>query len=184
LRSAIDHDADFSREGNQRRKRKIAAQTIADIQALDTLERAREAVSAMQDKWAAKIGLVLKAPADASEAVLHWEVRDRFSSLKDEAARMCFLERFAADPQIASALLTGPAGLTNLSEAERAMLKTKVESHTPAEIIEARSATAKALQEVESRLAASAGCDRPTCWSSEGCDGSWNEPIDATNAAA
>jgi hypothetical protein len=36
-----------------------------------------------------------------------------------------------------------------LSEAERAMLKTKVESHTPAEIIEARSATAKALQEVE-----------------------------------
>jgi hypothetical protein len=94
-------------------------------------------------------GLVLKPPADASEALLHWEVRDRFSSLKDASARLSFLERFAADPQIASALLTAPAGLTTLSEAERAMLKTKVESHTPREIIEARSATAKALQEVE-----------------------------------
>jgi hypothetical protein len=44
----------------QRQTRKIAAQAIADIQALDTLDRAREAVSAMQEKWSAKIGLVLK----------------------------------------------------------------------------------------------------------------------------
>jgi len=183
LRSAIDHDADFSREGNQRRKRKIAAQTIADIQALDTLERAREAVSAMQDKWTAKIGLVLKAPADASEAVLHWEVRDRFSSLKDEAARMCFLERFAADPQIASALLAGPAGLTNLSEAEQAMLKTKVESHTPAEIIEARSATVKALQDVEAGWQRAQDVIAQRAGLQKAADGSWNEPTEK-NAAA
>jgi hypothetical protein len=60
LMDAIDQDPDFSREGKQRQKRKIAAQAIADIQALDTLDRAREAVSAMQEKWSAKIGLVLK----------------------------------------------------------------------------------------------------------------------------
>jgi hypothetical protein len=95
------------------------------------------------------VGLVLKPPADARGALLHWEIRDRFAALKDERERMSFLERFASDPQIASALLSGPAGLTNFSDAERAMLKAKVEAHTRTEILQAGEATAKTLAEAE-----------------------------------
>jgi hypothetical protein len=50
---------------------------------------------------------------------LAWEIRDKFASVNDERERMAFLERFGADVQVASALSNGPAGLTNLSEAER-----------------------------------------------------------------
>jgi hypothetical protein len=97
---------------------------------------------------------------------------------------MCFLERFAADPQIASALLTGPAGLTNLSETERAMLKNKVEGHVDLEIIAARSATAEALQEVEAGWQRAQDVIAQRAGLQKAADGSWKEPTDAKNAAA
>jgi hypothetical protein len=40
----IDRNADLSREGKERQRRKIAAQAVADFEASQTLARAREAV--------------------------------------------------------------------------------------------------------------------------------------------
>lgn len=70
-------------------------------------------------------------------ATLFWEIRDKFGSLKNERERLSWIERFGSDPLVPSALLHGPAGLTNLSEAERALLRNKVEAHTDPEIIKA-----------------------------------------------
>jgi hypothetical protein len=70
--------------------------------------------------------------------ILAWEIRDKFASVNDERERMAFLERFGADVQVASALSNGPAGLTNLSEAERTMLRSKIEQHMDPTIREAR----------------------------------------------
>jgi hypothetical protein len=124
--------------------------TQIDLQTSNSsLAKARESVASMQARWQHKIDAVLRQPADAAEATLSWEIRDKFSSLKDEAARMSFLEQFGGNAQIASALLSGPAGLTNLSGAERAVLRSKVEGHVDPEIIAARAATAKALREAE-----------------------------------
>ncbi|MCP4284333.1 MAG: hypothetical protein GY792_07780 [Gammaproteobacteria bacterium] len=67
-----------------------------------------------------------KRPSDAADATLHREIRDRFSDLQDERARMSFLQRHGGDAQIASALLSGPAGLADLSDAERALLQSRV----------------------------------------------------------
>jgi hypothetical protein len=180
---AVDANPDLSPQGKARQSRKVGAEAILALQNANDLERARKAVAHQMQQWQAKIGLALKPPADAPEAILHWEIRDRFVALRDERERMSFLERFAGDAQIASALLTGPAGLTNLSDAERAMLKVKLESHTPSEIIAARDATAKALQEVEAGWKRAQDVIGQRAGLTKGADGTWGQPADA-NAAA
>jgi hypothetical protein len=126
---------------------------------------------------------MLKPPSDAISALLYWEIRDRFSTLEGEKERMRFLERFASDPQVACALLTAPAGLTSLSEAEGAMLKLKVESHTPREIIEARDATAKALQQVEHGWQRAQDIIGQRAGLTKSTDGAWSQAADARDAA-
>jgi hypothetical protein len=79
-------------------------------------------------------------------ASVYAQVRDRLFSMKN---RMSFLEAHASDPTVASAILTAPLFLSGLSDAEVAMVRLKVEQHIAPEIIEARDATAKAMQEVE-----------------------------------
>lgn len=150
LMSAVDRDINLSSEGRRNQKAKFAQEAIADLKATDSsLAKARESVSSMQARWQQKVDEILKQPADAAEATLHWEIRDKFCGLEDERARMRFLESFGGDAQIASALLGGPVGLTNLSDAERALLQRSVEGQVDTAIIAARNATAKAMTQAE-----------------------------------
>jgi hypothetical protein len=84
------------------------------------LERARAAADAFLAKWQEKIDavMVMPKPNDAGTATLLWEIRTKFARLKNDE-RLSWIEQFGNDPIIPSALLHGPAGLTNLSEAER-----------------------------------------------------------------
>jgi hypothetical protein len=148
------------------------------------LERARNAVTNQMQQWETKVGLVLRHPADAPAAILHWEIRDRFASLKNQRERMSFLERFASDPQIASALLTGPAGLTHLSDAERAMLKTRVEGHVSPKIIQARDATTKAMRELEVGWQRAQDMIGQRAGLIKGANGTWGQADDDSAAAA
>lgn len=72
------------------------------------------------------------------------------------------------------ALLTGPTGLTALSDAERAMLNSKVASHTPREIIEARAAVTKAMQEVEAGWKRGQDVIGQRAGLVKGVDGTWS----------
>ena len=86
--------------------------------------------------------------------------------MKDVPERMSFLERHGSDAVTARATLTAPPFL--------AMVRSKVEGrHLPAEIVEAKTATANALQEAEQgwrhandMIAARGGL--------EGADSSWS----------
>jgi len=60
-----------------------------------------------------------------------------------------FVEKYAADPVIASAILTAPTFLSGLSDAELTMVWHKVETHVDPAILEARDEAAKALEEAE-----------------------------------
>ena len=62
---------------------------------------------------------------------------------------MGFLEKSAADPVVASAILTAPSFLSGLSDVELAMVKHKVEQHISPEIADAKAGTLKALEEAE-----------------------------------
>jgi hypothetical protein len=77
----------------------------------------------------------------------------------------------------------GPAGLTNLSGAERAMLRSKVEGHVDPEIIAARAATAKALREAEEAWTRAGNLIGKRGGLHKGVDGGWSQPA-ATNAEA
>jgi hypothetical protein len=90
--------------------------------------------------------------------------------------RMGFLEKNAADPIVASAILTAPLFLSGLSEPELAMVKLKVEKHLAPEIAEARAVTLKAMKEAElgwqkaiDKIAERAGLTK-------GSDGAWHDP--------
>ena len=64
--------------------------------------------------------------------------------------RLVFLQKHGSDPLVASALLCAPSFLSDLTDAEAAMVRTKVEkSVIPAEVAEARVATEKALRSAE-----------------------------------
>jgi hypothetical protein len=51
LMGEIDRNADLSREGKERQRRKAAAQAVADFEASKTLARAREAVRYVIEQW-------------------------------------------------------------------------------------------------------------------------------------
>ncbi|MGZ9272365.1 MAG: hypothetical protein ACXW6T_24850 [Candidatus Binatia bacterium] len=65
LMAEIDRNADLSREGKERQRRKAALQAIADFEASKTLARAREAVTYVMEQWNAKVGSAVK-PASTS----------------------------------------------------------------------------------------------------------------------
>lgn len=168
----VERDTDLSPEGRWRQKAKIAQQAITDLETLDgNLESTRQLVSSVQ----AKIDEFVKKPKDATEATLHNEIRDKLSKLQDASARMNFLQRYGSDAEIASALLTAPAGLTDLSDAERALLRSKVEGQVNPEIVAERDAMTKAVQQAEEAwtraeklIANRAGLQRRS-------DGSWSD---------
>lgn len=143
----IDRNADLSREGKERQRRKAAAQAIADFEVSKTLARARGTVAQVVEQWVEKVGLTVKVASNIHEATVHTQIRDRLAAMKD--GRMGFLEKNAGDPIVASAILTAPAFLSGLSDAELAMVKHKVEQHVSPEIAEARAATLKALEHAE-----------------------------------
>jgi hypothetical protein len=148
---AIEADKDLVAEAKARKKLKLGRQTLEQLEEPTSLNNARESVRLVQEKWQRKIDdhLIDVNRDDAATALLFREVRDKFASLEDERARMSYLERFGNDPQIATALLRGPAGLTNLSDAERTMLWTKVEAHVDPDIIKARKKLTQVMAEVE-----------------------------------
>ena len=57
LMDEIDRNADLSPEGKDRQRRQVAAQAIVDFEASRTLARAHEAVTQVDEQWAAKVGL-------------------------------------------------------------------------------------------------------------------------------
>jgi len=137
---AIEKDKDLTADARKRKKHELARQTMTQLEKLPSMEKARASVSAIQARWQAKIDAVLTRPNadDAATATLFWEIRDKLTNLKDERARMSWIQKFGHDPLVLSALLHGPAGLTNLSEAERALLQLKVEALADPKITEAK----------------------------------------------
>lgn len=101
-------------------------------------------------KWVNMVASILKPAKDHNEAVMHAQIRDRLFNLKDERERMRWLERNVGDPVAASALLTAPAFVSDLSDTELALVRSKVEALalTP-EVIETKAATTKAWGQVE-----------------------------------
>ena len=148
---AIEKDKDLTADARKRKRHELARQTMTQLEQLPSMEKARQSVAAIAAKWQAKIDAVLAKPEadDAATAVLFWELRDKFAQLKDEPARISWIQRYGNDPLIPSALLNGPAGLTGLSEAERALLQNKAEALADPKIVEAKSKVTRALAELE-----------------------------------
>ena len=142
---------------------------MAQLEKLPSMAKARESVAAITTKWQVKIDAVLvkPEPEDAATALLHRDIRDKLAGLRDERGRMSWLQRFGDDPTVASALLLGPASLTNLSEAERALLVTKVEALADPRLTSAKAKVTAAMVELErgyraapAMIAQSAGLDK------------------------
>lgn len=143
----IERDNDLSPEGKARRRAQVAADAIALLESDNALSRAQTSVKSVMEKWSGMVGAVVKKPADMHEVAVHDAIRRHVASLKGN--KLGFIEKNASDPVVASALLTAPAFLSDLSETERAAVQAKAESHLDPKIIEARESTKKALDEVE-----------------------------------
>ena len=174
LMDEIDHDADLSREGKERQRKRVAAQAIAELEASKMLARACEAVTHVIEQWNAKVGLVVKPASNIAEATAHAQIRDRLAAMKN--GRMGFLEKNAADPVVASAILTAPSFLSGLSDVELAVVKHKVEQHVSPEIAEARVATLKALDQVEAGWSKATKKIGERAGLTKGPDGTWRDP--------
>jgi len=146
----IERDKDLTPDARRRKQHELARQTMDHLEQLPIIEKARQSVGDITAKWQAKIDAVLTRPTaeDAATAVLFWEVREKFSSLKG-TERMNWIEKFGNDPLVPSALLHGPAGLTNLCEAEAALLRSKVEALADPKITEAKGMVTRAMADLE-----------------------------------
>jgi hypothetical protein len=66
---------------------------------------ARQAVAHQMGPWEKKVGMTVRPAQNIADATIHAQIRDRLAAIKD---KMPFLEKNAADPVIASAILTAP----------------------------------------------------------------------------
>jgi len=148
---AIEKDKDLTPDARKRKRHELARQTMTQLEKLPSMEKARQSVAAITAKWQEKIDGALTRPNadDAATALLLREVRDKFANLKDQQDRMKWIEKFGHDPLVPSALLNAPAGLTGLSEAQRALLQSKAEALADPKIVEAKSKVTRALVELE-----------------------------------
>jgi hypothetical protein len=108
------------------------------------------------------------------EATVHAQIRDRLAAMKN--GRMGFLAKNAADPLVASAILTAPSFLSGLSDVELAVIKQKVEQHVSPEIAEARAATLKAMKEAEQGWQKAIDKIGERAGLTKGPDGTWRDP--------
>ena len=77
--------------------------------------------------WAAKVAENVKRASDVHEAGIHAQIREKLARMKDMKERMAFLEQHGADPTLASAVLSAPAFLSDLTEGELTFVRSKVE---------------------------------------------------------
>ena len=140
---AVDGDRDLSREGRSRKKEKLAAEAIADCHKSKSLDEAKNAVERMVAKWAEKTGLAIKPPSNIAEAMVQCEIRAHLAAMK--GSKVGFLEKHATDPRVASAVLGAPPFLSGLTDAEVALVQTRVEQRVAPEVAEGRDATLKAM---------------------------------------
>jgi hypothetical protein len=148
--SEVDANSDLTAEGKAKERAKIAEKAIADAKASKALDNARDAVERQQHLWAEKFGLdqVIKPAEDLHTTSLHAQIREHISGMKE--GRLPFLQKHAADPLVASSVLTAPAFLSGLSDAEVALVRHQVErALMPEEIAEAKADAEKALAEAE-----------------------------------
>ena len=124
----IDRDRDLSFEGKVRRKRRLAAEGIADFEKSRALAEAKKVSERQLAKWNEQSGLTIKPAANIHEAAVYSKIWDKFDALKG-ASRMAWLQKHGDDPIVASALLTAPACVSGMSDTEIAFLRKKIEQH-------------------------------------------------------
>ena len=145
----VDTDINLTTEGKTKTRARIAEKALAEIKVSKTLDSARSSVEMQMQKWKAKVDEVIKPAEDARTVALHAEIRGRVANMSRED-RLTFFQKHSGDLQVAAALLTAPAFLSNVTEAECALLRSRVEqSVLSSEILEARTAVTKALADAE-----------------------------------
>ena len=169
----IDADRDLSSEGRERKKKKLAAEAIADFQKSKALVNAKDAVERMVAKWAEKTGLAVKPPSNFAEAMLQAEIRAHLAAMK--GSKTGFLGKHATDPRVASAVLGAPPFLSGLTDADVAFIQKRVEQHLAPEIAEARDATLKALKEAEQGWQKAIDKIGERAGLTKGPDGTWRD---------
>jgi hypothetical protein len=142
---AVDANRDLSPEGKRRQRAKIAKEIVATIDASKTLERVREAVDHVMQKYQAKIDANIKPATDAQLIALYAQVRDRLFNVRDPKERIKFLEKHGSDLTLISAVLTAPAYLSGLSDAEYQYVRSQLERKAPREVSEAWAFRAKCI---------------------------------------
>jgi hypothetical protein len=123
----IEADKRLSREGKTEARKAAAQKSLATFANSRTLARAQESVASVMKMWEAKVGEGVKRASDAHEAGIHAQIREKLARMKDMKERMAFLEQHGADPTLASAVLSAPAFLSDLTEGELTFVRSKVE---------------------------------------------------------
>jgi hypothetical protein len=169
----IENDADLSLEGKQRQKRKVALEALSEFEKSQALASAKKAVEKQVSVWAEKTGLSIKTPMNFAEAMVGAEIRAHLAAMKDN--RLGFVEKHAADPVVAGAVLGAPAFLSGLNETDLTFVKQRVEKHVAPEIAEARDATLKAVKEAEHGWQRAMDKIGERAGLTKGADGTWTD---------
>ena len=144
----IDTDPRLTPQGKAQERRKAAERALQALDEPKTLNRAQEAVAAVEAKWEAMIAKAIEKPTEPANVAVATQIRDRVANMKE--GRMSWLERHAGDLVIASAILTAPQALSGLSDAEWRLVRLKVEGQVLSpEVREAKAAITKAKSELE-----------------------------------
>jgi hypothetical protein len=145
----IAANKDLTPEAKKRQWAELAAEVIAELEGSATLIRAREAAEHALQRYEEQISSKLTPATDAATVGVHTQIRDQLRAITDPKDRMNFLARNGNDLALISAVLSAPAYVSGISDAELALLRRNLEQHTDSAIIHERDFVRTALAEVE-----------------------------------
>jgi hypothetical protein len=144
----IDRNPDLTPEGKAKARAKLAEQVVADFCKSETLEKARSAVANQMQRWNAKVDEHIKPAEDPGTAATYMQIRDHLNDMKE--GRWAFIDKHISDPVVVSAIFTGPAFLSGLSDVELGLIRQKIAQRVLSpEVAEAKAAAEKAMLAAE-----------------------------------
>ena len=146
--AAVEGDKTLSQMGKADKQKLLAAKAKAAIENSKAVAQAKEVSERQLAKWEKEFESHLKPATTPHAAAVYAKLWDRCHELQD-AERQVWLNKHAADPTFASALLTAPTAVTGLKPNEVKFLREQFEKAVHPEGADGRCLTLQVLDDLD-----------------------------------
>jgi hypothetical protein len=155
-----EQNADLSPEGVARRRQALGRQALSELETWPPLRAAERAITENIDYLEKKITDLPQPPTAVADVMLAQEIRQH---IRRQKSRIDVVMRSIPDPRMLGAVLTAPAVLSGLSDAEWNVVRERARTALHPQQAEMQQQLAKSLDDLRAGLKAASRMVRERC---------------------